>query len=89
MVGTARRDFDEIPDHVKERIDDDLRRTVFDLLHAEAVKRGDLPPPPRNWFGRLPGRILVLAMQVGLGAVIGSVGVLLAVLMIRKLATAV
>ena len=89
MVGTARTEFDEIPAHVKERVEDDLRRTVFDLLHAEAVKRGDLPPAPRDWFQRLPGRILVLAMQIGLGAVVGSVGVLFAVLLIRKLATAV
>lgn len=89
MVGTSRPEFDEIPAHVKERIDDELRITVYDLLHAEAVKRGDLPPAPRNWFQRLPGRILVLAMQVGLGAVVGSVGVLFAVLLLRRLATAV
>ena len=89
MVDEAHSAFDEIPPHVRERIDAGLRGTVFDLLHAEAVKRGDLPPAPRTWFTRLPGRILVLLMQIGLGAVVGSIGVLLAVLLIRKLATAI
>ena len=89
MVASSAPEFDEIPDHIKQQVEEDLRVRVFDVLHAEAVQRGDLPAPPKTLFTRLPGRILVLLMQVGVGAVVGSLAVLVAVLMIRKLATAV
>lgn len=89
MVGSRAPEFEEIPAHLKERIEDELNTRVYEVLHAEAVQRGDIPAPPKTLFTRLPGRILVLLMQVGVGAVVGSIAVLVAVMLIRKLATAV
>ena len=34
-------EFDEIPDAVKKEVEKKVRREVFDLLHLEAVQRGD------------------------------------------------
>ncbi len=89
MVGTTRDEFEEIPAHVKERVEETLRVRVFEVLHAEAVQRGDLPAPPKTLFTQLPGRLLVLLMQVGVGAVVGSIAVLIAVVMIRQLSSAI
>lgn len=89
MVDTTRSEFEEIPAHVRERVEDALKVRVFQVLHAEAVQHGDLPAPPKTLFTQLPGRFLVLLMQVGVGAVVGSVAVLIAVVLIRRLSSAI
>jgi hypothetical protein len=89
VVDTTRSEFEEIPAHLKERVEEALQVRVFEVLHAEAVQRGDLPAPPKTLFTQLPGRLLVLLMQIGVGAVVGSIAVLMAVVLIRKFSSAI
>ena len=39
-------EFNEIPELVKQQAADRVRSEVFDILHLEAVQRGDVPQPP-------------------------------------------
>lgn len=80
-------EFAEIPAHLREEIDAELRREALDRLHAEAVERGELPPPPRAWFERLPGRALALLFQLCLGGAIGTLSVAIVLYAMRFFAT--
>ncbi len=82
----AGKEFVEIPPSLRQSLDALLRREVMDLLHQEAVARGDLPPPPATWFDRWPGRVLSIAFQALLGALVGTVAVILVLYLLRSLA---
>ncbi len=43
-------EFSEIPVEVREAADKELHALAMNLLHAEAVERGDLPPAPTPLF---------------------------------------
>lgn len=89
MVLTVRDrpEFEEIPDEVKDLLDEEIRREVFDALLAEAVARKDLPPPPETWFDKWPGKVLSIITQVEIGALIGVVSVAVVLFLMRQLAT--
>jgi len=87
VVEQLSRDFQEIPNEVRERIDREVEQQVFDLLHAEAVKRKDLPAPPSTLFDKAPGRIVMLLFQIAFGAVFGTWAVIAVVYSIRSMIT--
>ena len=75
----------EIPWAAREQMEFELRRDVFDRLHAEAVQQGLLPPAPRAAAFRLPGRLLSALFALLAGALLGLVATLLALFLIRTL----
>lgn len=87
MVNQLSRDFQEIPAEVLERVDREVDQQIFELLHAEAVKRKDLPAPPTTQFDKTPGRIVMLLFQIAFGAVFGTWAVIAVVYSIRSLVT--
>lgn len=89
MVEQLPADYMEIPEEVRERVDREVEMQVFDVLHAEAVKRKDIPAPPRTIFDKTPGRVALLLMQVAVGAVFGSWAVITVVYAIRSLITVI
>lgn len=89
MVEQLSRDFQEIPNEVRERIDREVEQQVFDLLHAEAVKRKDLPAPPSTLFDKAPGRVVMLLFQIAFGAVFGTWAVITVVYTIRSMITVI
>jgi len=82
-------DYLEIPEDVRARVDKEVRMKVFDLLHAEAVQRKDLPPPPKTVFDKTPGRVAMLLFQIAFGAVFGTWAVITTVYAIRSLITVI
>ncbi len=82
-----RPEFEEIPDDVKDLLDEEIRREVFDALLAEAVARKELPPPPETWFDKWPGKLLGIVTQLEIGALIGVVSVALVLFLMRQLTT--
>lgn len=82
-----RPEFAEIPDAVKARLDRELRRQAFDLLHAEAVRRGDIGAAPATYFDGIAGRILALLFALAFGLMLGSLAVALFLYTARTLAT--
>ncbi|MBC8327969.1 MAG: hypothetical protein ISR76_09050 [Planctomycetes bacterium] len=66
---------DAIPADLRRRLDDELRRQAFDLLHQEAVDHGRLPRAPRAWFEGPLGALVRTLLFAGAGAVIGMLGV--------------
>lgn len=80
-------EFDEIPDAVKKEVEKKVRREVFDLLHLEAVQRGDISPPPVTSYDKLAGRTAKLFFNIGLGTFVGTIAVFVCVATIRKLTT--
>lgn len=89
MVDQLPADYLEIPEEVRERVDREVELQVFDVLHAEAVKRKDLAAPPRTIFDKMPGRVALLLMQVAIGVVFGSWSVIVVVYAIRSLVTVI
>ncbi|MHC4836826.1 MAG: hypothetical protein ACYTF3_01370 [Planctomycetota bacterium] len=89
MVDQLPADYLEIPEEVRERVDREVELQVFDVLHAEAVKRKDLAAPPRTIFDKMPGRVALLLMQVAIGVVFGSWSVIAVVYAIRSLVTVI
>ncbi|MBC8369358.1 MAG: hypothetical protein H8E25_05130 [Planctomycetes bacterium] len=90
MVGAnINGEFDSIPNTVKRETEDQVRKEIFDLLHLEAVQRGDISPPPATVYDKLSGRIAKLFFQIGLGALIGTMAVFGCVAVIRKLTTVI
>ena len=79
--------FDEIPELVKQQAADQVRREVFQLLHIEAVQRGDIPAPPETLYDKLSGRVAKLFFLIGLGLFVGTLAVFACVAVIRKLTT--
>lgn len=82
-----RPEFAEIPADLKRRLDAELRRRAFEVLHEEAVRRGDIGPPPRTYFDGAAGRILGLLFAVALGVLLGAISVVLILYLARSLAT--
>ena len=80
-------EFSEIPELVKKQEADQVRSEVFDILHLEAVQRGDVPQPPHSSYDQLPGRIAKLLFHIGLGTFVGTLAVFACVAAIRKLTT--
>ena len=80
-------EFGEIPELVKKQEADRVRSEVFDILHLEAVQRGDVPQPPHSSYDQLPGRIAKLLFHIGLGTFVGTLAVFACVAAIRKLTT--
>jgi hypothetical protein len=80
-------EFDEIPELVKQQAADLVRSEVFDILHLEAVQRGDVPQPPHTLYDQLTGRIAKLFFHIGLGSFVGTLAVFACVAAIRKLTT--
>jgi hypothetical protein len=89
VVDQLPADYLEIPEEVRERVDREVELQVFDVLHAEAVKRKDLAAPPRTIFDKMPGRVALLLMQVAIGVVFGSWSVIAVVYAIRSLVTVI
>ena len=89
MVSLNREKFLEIPESVKKIIDEKIQLEVFEILHAEAVANGDIPPAPKSTFNGLAGRIGLLLMQIGLGGAMGTFAVAACMYMIRKLTTVI
>ncbi len=81
-----RPEFTEIPAEVKARLEKQVRMRAFEVLHAEAVRRGDLGAPPATYFDGLAGRILGLLFAVAFGVLLGSLSVILVLYMGRLLA---
>lgn len=87
-MGVADRpEFAEIPAHVKEVLDPKIRARAFEILHEEAVERGDLGPPPATYFNRLPGRLVMILFAILFGVLVGSLAVVIVLYSIRNLAT--
>jgi hypothetical protein len=80
-------EFSEIPELVRQQAADQVRSEVFDILHLEAVQRGDVPRPPETLYNQLAGRIAKLFFHVGLGTFVGTLAAFTCVAMIRKLTT--
>ena len=80
-------EFKEIPELLKQQTADQVRSEVFDILHLEAVQRGDVPQPPHTLYNQLAGRIAKLFFHVGLGTFVGTLAVFACVAAIRKLTT--
>ena len=80
-------EFSEIPELVKQQVVDQIRSEVFDILHLEAVQRGDVPQPPHTLYDQLAGRIAKLFFHIGLGTFTGTLAVFACVAAIRKLTT--
>ncbi len=78
--------FEEIPESVRQSIDQELRIAVLDILHAEAVEAGDLPPSPKPLFDTIVGKLLLLLFQILAGALIGFGAVALTLWLMRSLA---
>lgn len=88
MVDEAyQQEFSEIPEMVKQQVAKKVRHEIFDLLHLEAVQRGDISPPPATIYDKLPGRIAKLFFHIGLGTFIGTLAVFICVAIIRGLVT--
>lgn len=84
---TYQQEFAEIPEIIKQEVSKKVRREIFDLLHLEAVQRGDISPPPPTVYDQLPGRIAKLVFHIGLGTFAGTLAVLICVAVIRGLVT--
>ncbi len=82
-----RPEFAEIPASVKELLEPRIRGQAFEILHAEAVERGDLGPPPKTYFNRLPGRLVMILFAMLFGVLVGSLAVVIVLYTIRSLAT--
>ncbi|MGB0951688.1 MAG: hypothetical protein ACPG31_00540 [Planctomycetota bacterium] len=90
MVKVADRpEFAEIPPHVREGIEIDVRAAAFETLHAEAVSRKDLSAAPGTLFDKMPGRVVRLLLFLGIGGVIGTISCLIAIYLMRLLVTIV
>ena len=89
MVEPLASDYLEIPEEVRARVDKEVKMQVFELLHAEAVQRKDLPPPPKTLFDKTPGRIAMLLFQIAFGALFGTWSVIAVVYAIRSLVTVI
>ncbi|MDA1259158.1 MAG: hypothetical protein O3A20_00905 [Planctomycetota bacterium] len=87
MRAAERPEFADIPADVKRRLERDLRRQAFEVLHDEAVQRGDLGAPPATWFNRAPGKILGLLFAASFGVLLGCIAVVLILYVARSLAT--
>lgn len=87
MRVVERPEFAEIPDEVKRRLERELRRQAFDVLHDEAVRRGDLGAPPTTWFDRAPGKLLGVLFAAAFGVFLGCIAVVLILYSARSLAT--
>jgi hypothetical protein len=86
MRAAERPEFAEIPAEVRERCERGLRLQAFEILHAEAVERGDLGLPPATRFDGAAGRLLTILFALALGALLGSVAVMAVLFSIRALA---
>ncbi|MDP6963343.1 MAG: hypothetical protein QGF46_04175 [Planctomycetota bacterium] len=82
-------EYAEIPSEVKEQVEKNVRREIFDLLHLEAVQRGDIPAAPTTKFDQLAGRTAKLVFNIGLGTFIGTLATFVCVVVIRKLTTVI
>ena len=80
-------EFSEIPELIKQQTENQVRSEVFDILHLEAVQRGDVPQPPQTLYDQLAGRIAKLFFHVGLGTFVGTLAAFTCVAIIRKLTT--
>lgn len=83
----TRPEFAEIPSQLRSQIDEEVRADAFDLLHAEAVERGDLPAPPKTYYDRAPGRLLKILLQISIGGVVGLFATIVCLVMLRSLTT--
>lgn len=82
-----RPEFAEIPASVKELVETRIRSRAFEILHEEAVEKGDLGPPPATYFNRLPGRLVMILFAILFGVLLGSLAVIIVLYSIRSLAT--
>jgi len=87
MNAADRPEFAEIPASVKELLETRIRSQAFEILHEEAVERGDLGAPPKTYFNRLPGRITMVLFSILFGVFVGGLSVVAVLYAIRSLAT--
>lgn len=86
MRVAERPEFAEIPDEVKRRLERELRRQAFEVLHDEAVRRGDLGAPPKTYFDRAAGKLLGVLFAASFGVLLGCIAVVLILFSARSLA---
>ncbi len=89
MRAADRPEFGEIPAEVKARVERSIRLQSFEILHGEAVQRGDIGPPPATRFDKLQGLILKILFSLLLGLLLGMVAVVLTLFLVRSLATVI
>lgn len=88
MVKVVNRpEFAEIPQHVRDTIEMDVRSAAFETLHAEAVARKDLSAPPGTLFDKMPGRVTRLLLFLAVGGAIGTISCVIAIYLMRLLTT--
>ncbi len=73
---------EEIPAPLRRRLDVELRREAFELLHGEAVQDGVLPAAPKAWFEGPLGSLLRTLVSVAFGGLIGLLSVLLVLIVL-------
>ncbi len=69
-----------LPGELRRRLDTELRREAFELLHGEAVREGLIAAPPRAAFDGPLGGLLRALLGVAAGAVIGLLAMLIVML---------
>jgi hypothetical protein len=89
MRTADRPEFAEIPAEVKARVEKNIWRQSFEIMHGEAVQRGDIGPPPTTRFDKWQGLILKILFSLLLGLLLGTVAVVLTLFFIRSIATAI
>ncbi len=82
VAASLRPEFEEIPSRVRAEVEAELRADAYDLLHAEAVERGELSPPPATASGG-PPFLLRMLLMLGVGAMGGAVAVAAATALLR------
>ncbi|RMH02549.1 MAG: hypothetical protein D6702_08575 [Planctomycetota bacterium] len=82
LGGSRRAEFAEIPPRLRAGLESELRAAAYDLLLAEAVERGELPPPPGP-ARSLPRAVLGAVLCLAFGAAGGAAAVAAASALLR------
>lgn len=82
LSGSLRPEFEEIPPRLRSEVEAGLREQAFELLHAEAVARGELEAAPAASLGA-PRSGLRLLLMLAVGAIGGAAAVAAATALLR------
>ncbi len=81
-TGSLRREFEEIPHQTRREVEEGLRQQAYELLHAEAVERGELDSAPAE-AAAVPRLVLRGLLWLGIGALGGGAAVAAATALLR------
>jgi hypothetical protein len=81
-VGTQRPEFDEIPPRLRAEVERELADQAYELLHAEAVERGEVGSPPAA-AAAAPARLMRILLLLAVGGTGGAAAVLAATALLR------